>query len=110
MKLQDPSQSRYWLLHTANFLEIDLRYQHRSNYYVFSSFIGKYIHRIKTNIKCDKIKKIVEEYIRSHDMAMINFYYTNVKHENMIATVSKNSYYKVLKEEKLLQKILKIFE
>lgn len=87
------------------------------NSYGVTAFLIKSLEKVKNNAKCEILKKVIDTYIQEYIIHISKYHvensenvvYTNseVKMDDPSFTVyAKTAYYKVLKEEEYLNKLL----
>ncbi|AZB11429.1 hypothetical protein EG344_22630 [Chryseobacterium sp. G0162] len=91
------------------------------NSYGVTAFLIKSLEKIKSNAKCEIFKKVIDSYIQEYILHIREFHTKNVMDscemdsEIRIDTPSfslyaKTAYYKVLKEEECISKLLNMLE
>ena len=91
------------------------------NSYGFTAFLLKSLEKIKNNAKCEILKKVINNYIEEYLLHLREFHTKNtadasgIEAEIRIESPSftlyaKTAYYKVLKEEEYINRILSILE
>ncbi|WP_160137754.1 hypothetical protein [Chryseobacterium sp. c4a] len=91
------------------------------NSYGVTAFLIKSLEKIKSNAQCETFKKVIDSYIEEYILHIREFHtktvidYSEMNTEIRIDTPSfilyaKTAYYKVLKEEECISKLLNILE
>lgn len=91
------------------------------NSYGVTAFLIKSLEKIKSNAKCEVLKKVIDSYIDEYILHIREFHTQNIMDssgmnaEIRIETPSftlyaKTAYYKVLKEEEYISKLLNMLE
>lgn len=104
-----------------NMIENESLFPSAINSYGVTAFLIKSLEKIKNNTTCDIMKNVIDTYINEY-ILHIRTYHTEstipgsemdaeIKIENSSFTLyAKTAYYKVLKEEEYLNKLLSILE
>lgn len=104
-----------------NVLENESLFPSIINSYGVTAFLIKSLEKIKMNAQCDIFKKVIDDYIEDYILHIREFHSKNITDfadmdtEIRIDTPSfslyaKTAYYKVLKEEEYIGKVLQILE
>ncbi|WP_250254182.1 hypothetical protein [Chryseobacterium sp. Marseille-Q3244] len=91
------------------------------NSYGVTAFLIKSLEKIKNNAKCEILKKIIDNYIKEYLLHIHEFHTRNVMDISERVTeirveppsftlYAKTAYYKVLKEEESINKLLNMLE
>jgi len=88
------------------------------NSYGVTAFLIKSMEKIKNNAKCEILKNVIDTYIREYILHISEYHNessvsmnTEIKIDNPSFTLyAKTAYYKVLKEEEYLNKLLSQLE
>lgn len=91
------------------------------NSYGVTAFLIKSLEKIKKNAQCENLKKVIDTYIEEYILNIREFHIQNkmdkpdmdteIKIEAPYFTLyAKTAYYKVLKEEECISKLLTILE
>ena len=100
-----------------NMLENESLFPSVINSYGVTAFLIKSLEKIKNNAKCDILKNVIDTYIKEYILNIREYHGektvfptptdTEIKIENASFTLyAKTAYYKVLKEEEYLNKML----
>lgn len=104
-----------------NMIENESLFPSVINSYGVTAFLIKSLEKIKNNAKCDILKNVIDTYINEYIFHIREFHSernalpdvmdTEIKVENSSFTLyAKTAYYKVLKEEEYLNKMLSTLE
>ena len=91
------------------------------NSYGVTAFLVKSLEKIKNNAKCEILKKVIDSYIEEYLLHIREFHTKNTADASDIGAeiriespsftlYAKTAYYKVLKEEEYINRILSILE
>lgn len=91
------------------------------NAYGVTAFLIKSLEKIKNNAKCDLLRKVINTYIEEYLLQIREFHHKSTENiSNLDAEIhyqspsftlyAKTAYYKVLKEEEYIVKLLDILE
>ncbi|KFF17433.1 hypothetical protein [Chryseobacterium sp. JM1] len=104
-----------------NMLENESLFPSVINSYGVTAFLIKSLEKIKNNAKCDILKNVIDTYIKEYILNIREYHGektvsptpvdTEIKIENSSFTLyAKTAYYKVLKEEECLNRLLNTLE
>ncbi|SFN35319.1 hypothetical protein SAMN05421594_2278 [Chryseobacterium oleae] len=104
-----------------NMLENESLFPSVINSYGVTAFLIKSLEKIKNNAKCDILKNVIDTYIKEYILNIREYHSektvsptpidAEIKIENSSFTLyAKTAYYKVLKEEECLNKLLNTLE
>ncbi|WP_223607929.1 hypothetical protein [Chryseobacterium sp. OSA05B] len=104
-----------------NMIENESLFPSVINSYGVTAFLIKSVEKIKNNAKCDILKNVIDNYINEYILNIREYHGertestapvdTEIKIENSSFTLyAKTAYYKVLKEEEYLNKLLSTLE
>jgi len=109
---------KFWSLHDKNnVIENESLFPNVINSYGVTAFLIKSLEKIKSNAQCDIMKNVIDTYIQEYilhireyhnESAVIEYEKDSaIKIEDASFTLyAKTAYYKVLKEEEYLNKLL----
>ncbi|WP_370898404.1 hypothetical protein [Chryseobacterium gossypii] len=88
------------------------------NSYGVTAFLIKSLEKIKNNAKCEVLKKVIDTCIQEYILHISEYHYESSGHMNAEIKINnssftlyaKTAYYKVLKEEEYLNKLLSRLE
>lgn len=104
-----------------NMIENESLFPSVINSYGVTAFLIKSLEKIKNNAKCDILKNVIDTYIKEYILNIREYHgertlsipnrNTEIQIENSSFTLyAKTAYYKVLKEEEYLNKLLNTLE
>ncbi|MBB6369939.1 hypothetical protein [Chryseobacterium shigense] len=104
-----------------NMIENESLFPNVINSYGVTAFLIKSLEKIKNNAKCDILKNVIDNYINEYFLNIREYHSektvdpgsmdTEINIENSSFTLyAKTAYYKVLKEEEYLNKVLSTLE
>ncbi|REC78482.1 hypothetical protein DRF60_08470 [Chryseobacterium elymi] len=104
-----------------NMIENESLFPSAINSYGVTAFLIKSLEKIKNNAKCDILKNVIDTYIKEYILNIREYHgKRTISPENMNAEINiensyftlyaKTAYYKVLKEEEYLSKLLSTLE
>ncbi|WP_223559510.1 hypothetical protein [Chryseobacterium lathyri] len=104
-----------------NMIENESLFPSAINSYGVTAFLIKSLEKIKNNAKCDILKNVIDTYIKEYILNISEYHgkttlppenlNTEINIENSHFTLyAKTAYYKVLKEEEYLNKLLSTLE
>lgn len=104
-----------------NAIENESLFPHVINSYGVTAFLIKSLERIKNNAKCEVLRKVIDNYIEEYLLHIREFHTKNtadiadtdaeIRIESPSFTLyAKTAYYKVLKEEEYINRLLDVLE
>jgi len=104
-----------------NMLENESLFPVIINSYGVTAFLIKSLEKIKNNAKCEILKKVIDTYMKEYILHIRDFHTNNtneisemdteIRFESPSFTLyAKTAYYKVLKEEEYITRILHVLE